>query len=207
MKDPRSYSSVVFDMGHVLSEYSSRKAIEQFTYSREIADEVRIIVYCSYEWALLDCGLMDEDTVLHYTLHRLKSDEARDVARKSIACWDKYNLWPKPGMDEVVRAVKGRGQKVYVLSNAGSRLKDCWRRVLPCPDLYDGLVFSALEKCIKPQKEIYHVLFDRYGLNPADCLFIDDLPWNIRGGEDCGMDGWCFASGDVEELKKFLRLK
>ena len=207
MKDPRNYGSIVFDMGHVLSEYSSRKAIEQFTDSREIADEVRVVVYCSYEWAFLDCGLMNEDDVLRYTLHRLKSDEAREVARKSIACWDRYNLWPKPGMESIVRGLKARGQKVYVLSNAGSRLKDCWRRVLPCPDLYDGIVFSALEKCIKPQKEIYHVLFDRYGLAPADCLFIDDLPWNIKGGEDCGMDGWCFDSGDVGELKKFLRLE
>lgn len=206
MKDPRDYGSIVFDMGHVLSEYSSKKAIERFTDDPAVVDEVRIVVYCSYEWALLDCGLMDEETVLSYTLPRLSCNEAREAARKSIACWDSCNLWPKPGMDRVVSALKSRGQKLYVLSNAGRRLENCWRRVLPCPDLYDGLVFSAPEKCMKPQKEIYRVLFDRYGLDPADCLFIDDLPWNVRGGRECGMDGWCFASGDVEELKSVLRL-
>ncbi len=207
MKDARSYRSIVFDMGHVLSDYSSRRAIERFTNDGAVIDEIRFVVYCSYEWALLDAGIMDEEAVLKHTLHRLSSDAAREIARKSVEVWDKFNLWPKPGMENVVKALKARGQKVYVLSNAGLRLLDCWRRVLPCPDLYDGILFSAAEKCIKPQKYIYQIFFERFGLNPAECLFIDDLPWNVQGAEDCGMDAWCFASGDVEELKKILEIR
>lgn len=193
-------------MGHVLCEYNSRRAIAKFTDDPALIEEVRKTVYCSYEWALLDAGLADENVVMRFTLPRLGSDLARDVAVRSLDCWHRYNLWPKEGMAGVVADVKARGQRVYVLSNAGARLADCWRDVLPYPDAYDGIVFSAVERCLKPQKCIYEILFSRYRLDPAGCLFIDDLAWNVAGGEACGMDGWTFESGDVAELRRVLKL-
>lgn len=206
MRPAREYRNIVFDMGHVLSEYDSRRAIARFTDDEAVIKEIRYVLYCSCEWQMLDAGLIDEDTALRYTLRRLSSDAVREIARKSFEHWEDYNLWPKPGMEEVVKAVKARGQNVYVLSNAGMRLTQCWRRVLPCPDLYDGVVFSAPERCVKPQEWIYRLFFERYGLDPADCLFIDDLPWNVQGAVDCGMDAWQFASGDVAELRRVLEL-
>ncbi len=204
--DTKRYRNIVFDMGRVLCDYSSRNAIEQFTSDEAVIREIQYIVYCSYEWALLDAGLMDEETVLAHTLHRLSSDAVREVARRSVDVWHVFNLRPKPGMDELIRALKKRGQKVYVLSNAGCRLLDCWRDVLPCPDEYDGILFSAADKCLKPQKFIYEIFFERFGLNPAECLFFDDLPWNVQGSIDCGMDAIVFDSGDVRELRKILQL-
>ncbi len=206
MKDTKSYRNIVFDMGRVLCDYSSRPAIARFTSDEAVIQEIRFIVYCSYEWALLDAGLMDEELVMQHTLHRLSSDAAREVARRSVDVWQEFNLWPKPGMDEVVRALKKRGQKVYVLSNAGRRLLDVWRKVLPCPDQYDGILFSAEDRCIKPQRFIYEIFFERFGLDPAECLFFDDLPWNVQGSIDCGMDAVVFDSGDVQELRKILQL-
>ena len=44
----------------------------------------------------------------------------------------------------------------------------------------------------------------RRGLKPEECYFIDDLPNNIAGAKACGMDGYCFADGDVEKLKRTL---
>ena len=128
MRSAREYRNIVFDMGHVLSEYDSRRAIAQFTDDEAVIKEIRYVLYCSCEWQMLDTGIIDEDTALRYTLRRLSSDAVREIARKSFAHWEDYNLWPKPGMDEVVKAVKARGQNAYVLSNAGMRLTRCWRR-------------------------------------------------------------------------------
>ena len=193
-------------MRHVLVEYSSSKAVEHFTDDPDLIREIRYVVFNSAEWQMLDAGLIPEETVLDCTLKRLGSDRAREIARKAYAEWEKYNLWLKPGMDRVVEELKARGQRVYVLSNAGPRLPKCWRKVLPNPDQYDGVVFSAAEGCVKPQKWIYQILFERYGLYPGECLFIDDLWWNIEGAKKCGMDGWCFSSGDVAELRRTLQL-
>lgn len=206
MRDPKSYSAIVFDMGHVLCEYDSKKAIQQFTDDPAAVNEIRYTVFNSYEWCLLDAGLADEQRVKEFTLRRLSSDRLRAIASQALDTWHLHNLWPKEGMAEVVREIKARGQKLYILSNAGLRVLDIWKNIIPCADLFDGAIFSAPERCLKPQKEIYQRLFDRYSLNPADCLFIDDLPWNIQGAADCGMDGWCFTTGKVEDLRAALGL-
>ena len=57
---------------------------------------------------------------------------------------------------------------------------------------------------MKPQKEMYGHLFERFGLKPEECFFIDDLSHNIEGARAVGMYGYCFADGDVEKLKKRL---
>jgi len=51
---------------------------------------------------------------------------------------------------------------------------------------------------------MYGRFFDRFGLKPEECYFIDDLQNNIEGAKACGMDGYCFADGDVGKLKETL---
>ena len=57
---------------------------------------------------------------------------------------------------------------------------------------------------MKPQKEIYGHLFERFHLKPDECFFVDDLELNIEGARRCGMDGYCFDDGNVEKLREVL---
>ena len=57
---------------------------------------------------------------------------------------------------------------------------------------------------MKPQKEMYEHLFERFCLKPEECYFVDDLPLNIEGGRACGMEGYCFADADVTRLREAL---
>ena len=206
MKKITEYKNIVFDMGHVICEYDSRKAIARLTDDEKIISEIRWVVYNSTLWQLLDAGLDTEENAFPRLMTRLSSDEVCEIARKSLVDYEEYNLWPKPGMDEVLRAIKARGQKLYVLSNASLRFVNCWRRKFPCSEIWDGVLFSAEVKCIKPQKYIYEIFFDRFGLISEECFFIDDLQHNIDASRACGMEGWAFRSGDVEELKKVLEI-
>ena len=206
MKPIAGYKNIVFDMGHVICEYDSRKAIARLTNDEKMINEIRWVVYNSAPWQMLDAGLDTEENAFSRLLTRLSSDEAREIARRSLVDFEEYNLWAKPGMDEVLRAIKARGQNLYVLSNASLRFVDCWRRKFPCPELWDGVLFSAEVKCIKPQRYIYEIFFERFGLVPEECFFIDDLQRNIDAARACGMDGWAFRSSDVEELKKVLEI-
>ena len=58
--------------------------------------------------------------------------------------------------------------------------------------------------CIKPEPAIYRRLFEKFGIRPEESFFIDDVQANIDGARACGMDGYCFADGDVGWLKKRL---
>ena len=69
-------------------------------------------------------------------------------------------------------------------------------------DDLDGYLFSYEIHKVKPNPEIYEALYERYGLNPAECLFIDDLKENIAGARATGMDGIVFES--IDQLKTEL---
>lgn len=56
-------------------------------------------------------------------------------------------------------------------------------------DLLDGGAYSCIEHCKKPEPQFYQILFDRYSLNPAECVFFDDRERNIEAGKQLGMSG------------------
>ena len=80
----------------------------------------------------------------------------------------------------------------------------CYKEVIPAIDCFDGILFSAEVQCLKPQKEMYGHLFDRFHLKPEECFFVDDLNLNIEGARRCGMEGYCFEDGDVGKLRTVL---
>ena len=80
-----------------------------------------------------------------------------------------------------------------------------YKEHLPEVDSFDGILFSAEEKLLKPQKEIYERLFEKFNIKPEESYFIDDLQLNIDGAAACGMKGYCFADGNIEKLQKALK--
>ena len=53
-------------------------------------------------------------------------------------------------------------------------------------------MISAREGLVKPDPAIYKTLTDRYGLDPARTLFIDDAAANIEGAIHAGWQGFWF---------------
>ena len=55
------------------------------------------------------------------------------------------------------------------------------------PELFDGVVISAEVGMHKPQSGIYLLGCERIGLEPSECVFVDDLRENCEGAEAAGM--------------------
>ncbi len=195
--------NIVFDMGKVLVDYVADKSCRHFMTDEEEIREVCTSVFISPEWVFLDMGLMSEEEALARMQARLTTDHAREMAALSFWHWHEYNMWPLEGMGELVKRLKERGYGIYLCSNASVRLLECYQRVIPGITYFDGVLFSAQEKCMKPQKEIYERLFQKFSLTPGECFFIDDQPMNIQGAESCGMKGYIY-DGDQEKLEKRL---
>lgn len=196
--------NLVFDMGNVLVFYDSFRVVRHFVKDEEQAQSVNTSVFVSPEWLMLDMGVMAEDEALRRMQGRLKTDNEKEAARLCLEHWHEYCMWPVPGMEELVTDLKRDGYGLYLCSNASLRMLKCYGDVIPGIRLFDGVLFSAEVKCMKPQKEMYRHLFDRFGLRPEECFFVDDQPLNIEGGRACGMDGYCFADGDTKRLRAFL---
>lgn len=196
--------NIVFDMGNVLLYYDSKRVCHYFMEDEAERKAVETSVFISPEWIMLDMGIIPEEEALKRMQSRLPDDHAKEMAKLCMAHWHEHCMWEKDGMRDVVRDLKERGYGIYLCSNASLRLLTCYQSAIPGIEHFDGVLFSAEVQCLKPQKEIYHHLFQRFGLNPEECFFIDDLQLNIDGAKACGMDGYCFADGDVEKLKQIL---
>ena len=68
---------------------------------------------------------------------------------------------------------------------------------------FEGQIISALEKTIKPEKKIFEILMERYGVNSGESVFIDDLEQNIRAAAELGFHTVHFA--DKEKGMRQLR--
>lgn len=206
MKRATDCKNIVFDMGDVLVDFAPDDATRRFTDDEQIVREVHNVLFYSKEWLALDMGSMTEEHALRRILPRLSSDKVRDIAKATFEHWHEYGLVKRHGVAEIIAALKARGQKIYILSNAARRFATTYKAVLPATELYDGVLFSGEVLALKPQPLIYQIFFERFGLKPSDCFFIDDKQENVDAAIKCGMAAWQFNTGNLADLKKILQL-
>ncbi|MCI8948694.1 MAG: HAD-IA family hydrolase [Lachnospiraceae bacterium] len=192
--------NIVFDMGKVLVDYVADAVCHHFITEEEERKEVCTSVFISPEWVLLDMGVISEEEALKRMQERLPSEHAKEMAALCFWHWHEYNMWKMEGMEELVLRLKEHGCGIYLCSNASVRLLTCFQQVIPGVECFDGILFSAAEQCLKPQKEIYNRLFQKFSLKPEECFFIDDQPLNIQGAKNCKMEGFVYR-GNKRELE------
>lgn len=195
--------NIVFDMGRVLLDYDPVKVCRQYTDRSEDVELIGRELFFAKEWILLDRGTITEEEALMRVQKRLPDERLREMARLCLAHWHEYNISPKPGMEELVKELKTAGLSIYLCSNASLRLRVYENRI-PGIAYFDGTLVSAEEKLLKPEPELFERLFEKFSILPEESFFIDDLPDNIEGARACGMEGYCFADGDVAKLRAYL---
>lgn len=194
--------NVIFDMGQVLIRWAPRTILETFALTEEEKNLLVRELFGDVEWVQLDHGTISFDEAVERVCRRLP-EKLHYPVEQSVKNWWNRRLIPVEGMADVVRQVKEAGCGIYLLSNAGITLREYFPRI-PGSEYFDGLMISAEEKLLKPQHEIYYRLYDRFGLKPEECLFIDDSPANIEGAACTGMDGIVFR-GDASRLLERLK--
>lgn len=82
--------------------------------------------------------------------------------------------------------------KVGLLSNIDS---DTIRRLFPNSEqLFDTFVVSGDIGITKPSVEIFEIAAIKLGLQPGECVMIDDLPKNVEGAKLAGMQALLFTT-------------
>jgi putative hydrolase of the HAD superfamily len=87
-------------------------------------------------------------------------------------------------MQAAVARTRAAGVRTGLISNSwGTRRYD--RELLG--QLFDGVVISGEVGIRKPTPEIYERGARAIELSPADCVFVDDLPFNLKPARELGM--------------------
>ena len=195
-------SNLVFDMGGVLIRWNPEDMLRQYDLSDEDMAILNRELFKSVEWVQQDRGILDESSLVRAVCERVP-ERLWEPVKTLVFGWHQRHLSPMPGMAELVRELKENGYHIYLLSNASLALREYFPRI-PGSECFEKLLVSAEEKLLKPSHEIYKRLYQKFGLNPAECWFIDDAPANVEGAICTGMQGSVFY-GDVPRLRRELR--
>jgi len=81
-----------------------------------------------------------------------------------------------------------------------------WRAMLPVDELFETVVDSAFVGLRKPDPAIYRIVCDRLALEPAQCLFLDDVEVNCTAATELGMTAVLFRDSEqaIAEVREAL---
>lgn len=73
-------------------------------------------------------------------------------------------------------------------------------------EIFDGVVISAQEGIRKPAPRMYELGAERAGVDPSECVFVDDLPFNLSPAQELGMATVHHTSAEttIPQLERLL---
>jgi 2-haloacid dehalogenase len=181
---------VVFDLGGVLIDWDPRYLYRSVFADDEEAMEWFLANVTTPEWNLeQDRGRPWAEAV--ELLVREHPDKAEHIRMY-------HERWPEMlggAFDETVEILaelRERGVPLYALTNWSAETFAASRARFPFLEWFRGVVVSGEEKLVKPDRQIFRVLLERFGL-PEGTVFIDDRDANVEAARHVGMDGIVFT--------------
>lgn len=97
---------------------------------------------------------------------------------------------------DFIKSLKGH-YKLAMLSNIRSRERlDVRFKRGQLDDLFEVIVASGDVGLIKPERQIYELVAEKLGVDPSECIMIDDNPTYCEGAEAAGMTAIQFISNE-----------
>lgn len=178
--------TIIFDLGNVLISFIPSEYLKKKNYPSTIRNTILTDIFQSEDWKKLDNG----DITLSEAIDSIALKSA--LKREEIALVFNFRADIMFPLDDNVRLLpelKKQGFGVYYLSNfpldAFEEIKNDYYFFRH----FDGGIISSEVKLSKPDERIYRYFLDKYSLNAAECLYIDDIEENVRVAESTGMQG------------------
>ena len=169
--------NLVFDLGDTLISYQY-KDIDKILGIKN-AFEIQKEFFRSSDYLCFMCDNRTEAELLNTYPNNF---EERKVIESVLTDLQWVVYYPK--LYEWINELKSKGFRIYVLSNYHKDMFD--RHIKPIPISFDGILISEDVGTNKPSRNIYEVLLERYGLNPAETMFFDDRIENLEEPRNMG---------------------
>lgn len=192
--DVRRRPALIFDFGNVVAFFDYQKACDALgeplglsgaellatARSRDltrIVQEYEIGRLTSLEFSKHACALMDLETPYE----------------EFAAAWSDIFELNDP-VARLVAYLKGQGFTLVLGSNTNglhaARFREQFAATLAH---FDHLILSHEVGSLKPSASFYHACAAAAGVEPAHCVFIDDLLENVEGAKAAGLSGLHFT--------------
>ena len=184
---------LVFDIGNVLIGWDPRNLYRQLFEGRLDEMEWFLANVCTGDWNLeQDRGREFADGV--QLLLNEHPEHLHALIRAYDERWIEMLSGAIPGSVALLERLHAQGVPLYAITNWNQHKFREARAIHGFLERFRGIVVSGEERLLKPDAAIYHVLCQRYGLRPEQCIFIDDSEKNVAGARAIGMHGLQFHS-------------
>lgn len=149
-------------------------------------------------WHKAGLGLVDDEVAF------AEMAKNHRVDAQTIKEWLFSKREPNNEVLEILSNLKPELKKA-IISNSLKSIFNNFMDKFNLKDKFDILVISAEEQVKKPNKEIFLRACQRLGVNPSECLFIDNDQEHIEVAEKLGMTGILFinAGNLKQELSEY----
>lgn len=193
-------TAVVFDLGGVLIDWNPRYLYRQLFDGDDAAMERFLAEVTTPEWN----GEQDAGRTWAEAVEVLTREHPQHA--KLIAAY--ADRWPETLGDaiqptvDVLAELRRTGARLFALSNWSAETFPIARPRYPFLEWFEGIVISGEVRIAKPDPRLFRHLVERYSLDPATTVFIDDSAANVRAARELGMIGIRFE--DAEALRRSL---
>ncbi len=180
--------TLIFDLGNVVLDWNVDRVLDSLGLAPATRERLARELFAHGDWHALDRGSKTEVEVAAEVCARTSLE--RELIDRTLAA-ARASLQPIDDSVALLHELATAGHRLYCLSNMS---RETWAHVrdLDFFALFDGIVISALEGCLKPEAEIFERLLGRYSIAPADAFFVDDIAANVAAAGRLGIDGYRF---------------
>ena len=200
-------TAFVFDFGRVLFDWQPERLLQRLLPHRAFDAASTAYwtaqVFQSYQgdWGEFDRGAVSPAEVVQRIAQRtgLAADEVQSVVAAGAA-----SLQPIPAALNLMHQLRRPDTPMFFLSNMPAPYAEHLEREYAFVRDFDDGVFSSRVKLIKPDPAIFAVAAQRFGLPPAELVFVDDVPANVAAAQAAGWQAVLFS--DAAQCERELRL-
>ena len=186
----------VFDFGRVLFDWQPEQLLQRVLPQRAVdaastghwVDQI----FQSYggDWGEFDRGTVEPADLVQRISRRtgLAPDEVQAVVDAVPA-----SLTPIAASVDLLQRLRRPGRPLFYLSNMPAPYADHLEREHDFVRGFSDGVFSARVQLIKPEAEIFEVAARRFGVAPAELVFLDDHPANVAAARAAGWQALLFS--------------
>ncbi len=192
--------NIVFDVGMVLVDFRWRDyALHDRHIPESSVNKLAERMILSPAWDEFDLSIVpNSETIEKF------AEMFTDIPDDYRSFWEDIDglIEPFSYSAEWLHSLKEQGHNVYLLSNyPKSMFESHMKKKFDFIGYTDGRVVSYEYHIMKPDPRIYEILLEKYSLDPADTVFLDDRQVNIDGAERCGIKGILFTNYEEASRK------
>lgn len=188
--------AIIFDFGRVLGLDQNADVVASMArfFETDIESYRRAYSLCRNEY---DRGTISDfdywKSVASSLDRQITEAMVPSLVKMDLESWFSINY----DMYNLVKRLHADGFRLFLLSNMNFAGRERLVSRNEWGPYFEHMFFSCDLGLIKPERAIYQYCVEQAGIEPDNCIFIDDLPANVEAAREFGMYGIVFRGYDT----------